>query len=176
MYINLHVAKWPFKSTSKDVTPSKTSWWPQRTRTSSNMKVDSFVGISVTEWGLIRSTGESGRIFEEDLRTILVCLPPMYDHTNITGHHTSMDYFIIVGRESHNCAKTTKDSIYKMGKWSIPQQKHWKVAAVAPMGCSAPQTSNSNGLLTLPLGPLCQMPTSQVGWGPHNAITFTVQR
>ena len=43
--------------------------------------------------------GESARILGERLKEHFRALSPIYDHTNSTGHLTSIDNFSIVGRE-----------------------------------------------------------------------------
>ena len=43
-------------------------------------------------------TGESIRIFGERIKEYLRAPCPIYDHTNISGHHTKLDNFSIVDR------------------------------------------------------------------------------
>ena len=55
-------------------------------------------------------TGESAMNILERLKEHFKTL--IYDHCNITGHPKSLDNFSIVGRESHNLARTIKEAIH----------------------------------------------------------------
>ena len=57
-------------------------------------------------------SGESLRTFGKGLEEPIRAPSPIYDHASITGYHTSLDNFTIVGRESHNLAGTIKETIY----------------------------------------------------------------
>ena len=56
--------------------------------------------------------GESARTFWEGLKEHLMATFPIYDHVYTSGHHTKLDNFSIVGRESHTIARTIKEAIY----------------------------------------------------------------
>ena len=56
--------------------------------------------------------GESARTFEERLKENVRSPSPIYDHANIKNPHTSVNSFPIVGRESHNLARTIKEAMY----------------------------------------------------------------
>ena len=50
--------------------------------------------------------------FLEKLKKHFRALSPIYDHANITSHHTSVDIFSIVSSESHNLTSTIKEAMY----------------------------------------------------------------
>ena len=52
---------------------------------------------------------ESARTFGEKYKQHLKATSPIYDHSNITGHHTSIDNFSIVGGEAEGLTKAIKD-------------------------------------------------------------------
>ena len=54
---------------------------------------------------------ESTRTFGERLKQHLRAPSPMYNHGNISGHHISVKYFSIVGREAHNITRTIKGAM-----------------------------------------------------------------
>ena len=54
--------------------------------------------------------GGSARSFLERLN--FRALFPIYDQANITGHHTSLDIFSILGRESCNLTRSIKEAMY----------------------------------------------------------------
>ena len=56
--------------------------------------------------------GESARTFGERFKEHLKCPSPIYDHSNITGHNTTLDNFSIVGREDQNLMMLIKEAIY----------------------------------------------------------------
>ena len=56
--------------------------------------------------------GESARTFGERFKEHLKCPFPIYDHSNITGHNTTLDNFSIVGREDQNLMRLIKEAIY----------------------------------------------------------------
>ena len=56
-------------------------------------------------------TGESTRTFGERFKEHLKAPFPIFEHCNITGHHTSVDNFIIVGWESQNLTRTMREAI-----------------------------------------------------------------
>ena len=93
------------------------------------------------EWctgtGVIVKCGEVRNIlvnqwehFERDLKKTLKPPCPIYDHSNITGHHISIDNFSIVGREAQNLTRTIKEAIFirvselslnrNIGKYQLP--------------------------------------------------------
>ena len=74
--------------------------------------------------------GESARTFGERFREHLKCPSPIYDHSNITGHSTTLDNFSIVGRGDQNLMRLIKEVIYirvnnpslnkNIGKYHLP--------------------------------------------------------
>ena len=74
--------------------------------------------------------GESARTFGERFKEHLKCPSPIYDHSNITGHNTTLDNFSIVGREDQNLMRLIKEAIYirvnnpslnkNIGKYHLP--------------------------------------------------------
>ena len=74
--------------------------------------------------------GESARTFGERYKEHLKCPSPIYDHSNITGHNTTLDNFSIVGREDQNLMRLIKEAIYirvnnpslnkNIGKYHLP--------------------------------------------------------
>ena len=57
--------------------------------------------------------GESSRTFGERFREHLKAPSPIYEYYNITGHNTTIENFIIVGKEDQNLTRTIKEVIYK---------------------------------------------------------------
>ena len=74
--------------------------------------------------------GESARTFGERYKEHLKCPSPIYHHSNITGHNTTLDNFSIVGREDQNLMRLIKEAIYirvnnpslnkNIGKYHLP--------------------------------------------------------
>ena len=74
--------------------------------------------------------GETARTFGERFKEHLKAPSPIYDHSNITGHSTTLDNFNIVGREEHNLSRLIKESMYirvnnpslnkNIGKYHLP--------------------------------------------------------
>ena len=74
--------------------------------------------------------GESARTFEERYREHLKAPSPIVELNNVTGHTTSVETFMIIGREGHNMARAIKDAIYitvnnptlngNIGKYNLP--------------------------------------------------------
>ena len=74
--------------------------------------------------------GESARTFEERFKEHLKAPSPIYEHDNITGHKTSVENFIIIGREGHGISRTIQEAIYirvdnptlnrNVGKYNLP--------------------------------------------------------
>ena len=56
--------------------------------------------------------GESARTFGERFEEHLKCSSPIYDHSNITGHNTTLDNFSIVGQEDQNLMRLIKEAMY----------------------------------------------------------------
>ena len=56
--------------------------------------------------------GETARTFGERFKEHLKHPSPIYDHSNITGHNTTLDNFSIVGREDQNLMRLIKKAIY----------------------------------------------------------------
>ena len=74
--------------------------------------------------------GESARTFGERFKEHLKCPSPIFDHSNITGHNTTLDNFSIVGKEDQNLMRLIKEAIYirvnnpslnkNIGKYHLP--------------------------------------------------------
>ena len=74
--------------------------------------------------------GESGRTFGERYKEHLKAPSPIVLHQNNSGHVTTLDNFIIIGREDNNLARTIKESMYirvnnptlnrNIGKYNLP--------------------------------------------------------
>ena len=60
----------------------------------------------------IKYIGESARTFGERPKDDLGAPFPICDHANTVGHHTRVDFFSIVDRESHNITRTINDAMY----------------------------------------------------------------
>ena len=102
-----------FKSTSKEVQPLKTSWWPPK-------DIDPMMKKS----GVIYSykcgrvecdekyIGESSRTFGERFKEHQKAPSPIFDHFNTTGHSMSVENFNIVGREEQNLKRAIKEALY----------------------------------------------------------------
>ena len=56
--------------------------------------------------------GQSARTFGERFKEHLKAPYPSYDHSNITGHTTTLENFSIVGREDQNLIRLIKESMY----------------------------------------------------------------
>ena len=73
---------------------------------------------------------ESARTFGERLKEHLKAPSPIYDHSNITGHTTTLENFSIVGREEQNPSRLIKESMFirvnnpslsrNIGKYHLP--------------------------------------------------------
>ena len=75
--------------------------------------------------------GETARTFGERFKEHLKAPSPIYDHSNITGHSTTINNFSIVGKgRSHNLSRLIKESMYirvndpslnkNIGKYHLP--------------------------------------------------------
>ena len=74
--------------------------------------------------------GETARTFGERLKEHLKAPFPIYDHSNTTGHTTTIKYFSIVGREELNLSRLIKESMFirvnnpslnkNIGKYYLP--------------------------------------------------------
>ena len=74
--------------------------------------------------------GEASRTFGERYREHLKAPSPIHDHSDISGHTTSLDNFSIVGREEQNLSRLIKESMYirvnvpsqnkNIGKFHLP--------------------------------------------------------
>ena len=74
--------------------------------------------------------GETARTFGERFKKHLKAPSPIYDHSNITGHSTTLDNFSIVGREEQNLSRQIKESMFirvnspslnrNIGKYHLP--------------------------------------------------------
>ena len=56
--------------------------------------------------------GESARTFGERFKEHLKAPSPIYDHSNTTGHTTTLENFSIVSREDQNLIRLIKESMY----------------------------------------------------------------
>ena len=75
-------------------------------------------------------TGETSRTFEERFKEHVKAPSPNYDHSNTTGHTTSLEKFSIVGREEQNLSRLIKESMFirvkspslnkNIGKYHLP--------------------------------------------------------
>ena len=113
----------------KDVIPSKTSSWPQKTKIHSSKKVGSYIDISVTGWIVMMSILESQQeILKRGTRN--KAPSPIYDHLTTSGHDVTIDNFMILGREDQNLSRTIKEALYirannpslnrNIGKYHLP--------------------------------------------------------
>ena len=74
--------------------------------------------------------GEFARTFEEKFKEQLKAPSPMYEHSKITGHHTSVDNLSIVGGEVQNLTKAINAALFiivndpslnrNTGKYQLP--------------------------------------------------------
>ena len=74
--------------------------------------------------------GESSRTFGERFKEHLKPPSPIYDHSNISGHSVTINYFKIIGREDLNQIRTIKEALYirvndpslnrNVGKYHLP--------------------------------------------------------
>ena len=74
--------------------------------------------------------GESARTIGERFREHLKAPSPIFDHSNITGHATTLENFSIVGREDQSLNRLIKESMYirvnnpslnrNIGKYHLP--------------------------------------------------------
>ena len=74
--------------------------------------------------------GETSRTFGERYREHLKAPSPIHDHSNISGHTTSLDNFSIVGREEENLSRLIIESMFirvngpslnkNIGKFHLP--------------------------------------------------------
>ena len=56
--------------------------------------------------------GETSRTFGERYKEHLKAPSPIHDHSNISGHTTSLDNFSIVGMEEQNLSRLIKESMF----------------------------------------------------------------
>ena len=110
--------------------PSKTSWWPPRTRSYAEK------GGVIYRYKCDRVDcdeeyiGESSTTFGERFKEHQKAPFPIYNHYNITGPKISIDNFSIVGREDQNVMRTIKEALYirvnnpslnrNIGKYHLP--------------------------------------------------------
>ena len=59
--------------------------------------------------------GETSRTFGERYKEHLKAPSPIHDHSNTTGHTTSLENFSIVGREEQNLSRLIKESMFIRG-------------------------------------------------------------
>ena len=74
--------------------------------------------------------GETSRTFGERFKENLKAPSPIHDHSNISGHTTTLENFSIVGREEQNLSRLIKESMYirvngpslnkNIGKYHLP--------------------------------------------------------
>ena len=102
-----------YNSILKEELPSKTSWWPPRTKILCLRKVGSSTDINVTGWSVMKNIQESlPEHLQRGSRNIKRPHPHIYHHYNITGHKISIDNFSIMGREDQNLRRTIKEALY----------------------------------------------------------------
>ena len=56
--------------------------------------------------------GETARTFEERLKEHLKAPSPIFDHSNILGHSTTINNYTVVGREEQNLSRLIKESMF----------------------------------------------------------------
>ena len=56
--------------------------------------------------------GETARTFGERFKEYMKAPSPIHDHSNTTGHSTTLDNFSILGREEHNPSRLIKESMF----------------------------------------------------------------
>ena len=74
--------------------------------------------------------GETSRTFRERFKEHLKAPSPIHNHSNTTGHTTSLENFSIVGREEQNLSRLIKESMFiranipslnkNIGKYHLP--------------------------------------------------------
>ena len=74
--------------------------------------------------------GETSRTFGERYKEHLKAPSPIHDHSNTSGHTTSLENFSIVGREEQNLSRLIKESMFirvngpslnkNIGKYHLP--------------------------------------------------------
>ena len=74
--------------------------------------------------------GETARTFGERFKEHLKTPSPIYDHSNISGHSTTINNFTVVGREEQNLSRLIKESMFirvnspslnkNIGKYHLP--------------------------------------------------------
>ena len=74
--------------------------------------------------------GETSRTFGERFREHLKAPSPIHDHSNTSGHTTTLDNFKVVGREEQSLSRLIKESMYirvngpslnkNIGKYHLP--------------------------------------------------------
>ena len=74
--------------------------------------------------------GETARTFGERFKEHLKAPSPIYDHSNISGHSTTINNFTVVGREEQNLSRLIKESMFirvnspslnkNIGKYHLP--------------------------------------------------------
>ena len=74
--------------------------------------------------------GDSSRAFGERFKEHLKAPSPIYDHSNIIGHNTTIDNFSIVWKKDQNLIRTIKEALYirvnipslnkNIGKYHLP--------------------------------------------------------
>ena len=56
--------------------------------------------------------GETSRTFGERYKECLKTPSPIHDHSNTSGHTTSLENFSIIGREEQNLSRLIKESMF----------------------------------------------------------------
>ena len=105
-----HAVNMECKFTSKEATPSRTSWWLQKTKIPSRKsgviyryKCDR---VECAE----EYIGQSSITFGERFKEHLKAPSPIYDHFNTSGHNITLEDFSKVGREDQNINRLIKES------------------------------------------------------------------
>ena len=72
----------------------------------------SYTDTGVIGWNVMKNIGESSRTFGERFQEHLKPPFPIFDHSNITGHNTTLENFSILGKEDQHLLRLIKESIY----------------------------------------------------------------
>ena len=78
--------------------------------------------------------GESARTFGERFKEHLKHPSPIYDHSTITGHDTTIDNFSILGREDHNLMRLIKEAIYIRVNSPSLNKNIWQIPSASCVG------------------------------------------
>ena len=107
------------------------NWWLQRTKTTLTNKSGIIYRFKCDRLECDEEyIGETARTFGGRLKEHLKAPSPIYDHSNTTGHTTTINNFSIVGREEQNLSRLIKESMFirvnnpslnkNIGKYHLP--------------------------------------------------------